>query len=110
MRGEAHSVDSGDSVEPTTVADTSSPEFRSRDELIAEAEAELAEVIDRLGARLKQSRPELFDASGQLSREAYERDVARWFGHGRILKQSDILRMGTSPSATADGSAPADAP
>ena len=92
--GEARVVSSGGMSEPAEASDSVDVRSQSRDDLVAEAEVELAEVSDRLAARLREARPDLFDEGGRLRHDEYEREVTRRFGSNQTLKRSHFLGIG----------------
>lgn len=82
----------------------------SRDELIAEAEAEFEDAIGRMVARLREVRPDLFDEQGRLQSDAYEREIKRRFGSEGIVRSSDIVKLGPDTVKAMEGAALPDAP
>lgn len=83
---------------------------RARCAAIKAAEAELAEVTERLKRVLQQRHPELFDARGRLRRGAYARVIRERTGDKQYLSREDFIALTGGVMAPVDDSSSADAP
>jgi hypothetical protein len=86
---------------------------RSRHRRLAEADAELDRVAERLEAELRESHPELFDRRGRLRQRALSRLLLEQFGGKRVSGEElwALIPREDQPAPThaADGG-PAPAP
>jgi hypothetical protein len=81
----------------------------SREAAIEMAEAELAEMIERLERELRRREPELFDSKGQLIEGELTKKLLERTGGRTALTYEDIVRPGAEPPETQDGAHAPDA-
>ena len=99
----------GSGFEARRDTDAEAQEFEAWRAAVEAAEAELDEVIERLTRVLRQRHPELFDAKGRLSPEAYARVMRERTGGRSLLTREEIIELtggvmappGDSPSTHA---------
>lgn len=82
----------------------------SREAAVEMAEAELAEIIERLEAELRRKHPDFFDADGQLRTEYLNSKLLERTGGKRTLTREDVIRLTERPSSLPDKAHGGDAP
>jgi hypothetical protein len=83
---------------------------KARRAAIKAAEAELAEVTDRLRRELRQRHPELFDSRGRLRRGVFARVMRERTGGKTYLTREEIIELTGGVMMPSDGPSSANAP
>ena len=100
---------------PDEVTDDSMPTRRSaamttsREAAIETAEAELADIIERLEHELRRREPELFDSEGKIIERELTKKLLERTGGRTTLTYDDIIRPGVGSPEAQDGAHAPDA-